>query len=93
MGLTGDQFIADNHVLATIKQKFPHAIGIDMESAAIAQVAHLFNVPFVAVRGISDHANEASPGTFKNNVDSASNRIAELLIAAINELGSHYRNL
>lgn len=93
MGLSGDQFIADNHVLTTIKQRFPHAIGIDMESAAIAQVAHLFNVPFIAVRGISDHANDASPTTFKENLDKASNRIAELLIAAINELGKHYRNI
>jgi adenosylhomocysteine nucleosidase len=93
MGLTGDQFIADSQMLAGIKEKFPEAIGIDMESAAIAQVAHLFNVPFVAVRGISDHANEASPETFKKNLDKASNRIAELLIAAINELGNHYRNI
>ena len=33
---------------------FPEAMAVDMESCSIAQVCHLFNVPFVSFRIISD---------------------------------------
>ena len=51
---TGDQFITQNSVLHKIKENFPTALAVDMESAAMAQVCYLRNVPFVAVRVISD---------------------------------------
>lgn len=32
----------------------PEAVAVDMESGAIAQVCHLRNVPFLAIRVVSD---------------------------------------
>ena len=51
---TGDQFITAQRELEKIKRMFPDGLACDMESAAIAQTCHIFNVPFVSFRIISD---------------------------------------
>ena len=51
---SGDQFITDRDQLARIKQRFPLALAVDMESGALAQVCHLYGVPFLSFRIISD---------------------------------------
>ena len=51
---TGDQFITSRDELAKIKSNFPVALAVDMESAAIAQTFHIYGVPFVSFRIISD---------------------------------------
>ena len=40
--------------LTEIKGKFPSALAVDMESCAIAQVCYMYNIPYMAVRIISD---------------------------------------
>lgn len=52
--VTGDQFITDFERKSEIKSSFPQALACDMESAAIAHVCFLYNVPFVSFRIISD---------------------------------------
>ncbi|MDR3327257.1 MAG: 5'-methylthioadenosine/adenosylhomocysteine nucleosidase [Prevotellaceae bacterium] len=51
---TGDQFITELTGLQTIKTNFPNSLAVDMESAAMAHVCYLRNVPFVSIRVISD---------------------------------------
>ena len=51
---TGDQFITDRSELDKIKGNFPTGLAVDMESAAIAQTCHIYGVPFVSFRIISD---------------------------------------
>ena len=51
---TGDQFITNRNELNVIKEKYPEGLAVDMESAAIAQVCHLWNVPMLSFRIISD---------------------------------------
>lgn len=51
---TGDQFVTNHDELEVIKEKYPQGLAVDMESAAIAQVCHLWNVPFLSFRIISD---------------------------------------
>ncbi len=51
---TGDQFISNHDELKVIKDKYPQGLAVDMESAAIAQVCHLWNIPFLSFRIISD---------------------------------------
>ena len=55
-GLTvsGDLFVTKLEELQHIKQLFPEALAVDMESNAIAQVCYLYNTPFLSVRLISD---------------------------------------
>ena len=58
---TGDRFITDSEELDKIKSNFPAGLAVDMESAAIAQTCHIYNVPFVSFRIISD-----TPGVEKH---------------------------
>lgn len=51
---TGDQFITSRAELNNIKGRFPEALAVDMESGAIAQTCHLYSVPFISFRIISD---------------------------------------
>ena len=51
---TGDKFITDREELDVIKGNFPEGLAVDMESAAIAQVCHIYKVPFISFRIISD---------------------------------------
>jgi adenosylhomocysteine nucleosidase len=51
---TGDQFITSRDELKRIKGQYPEALAVDMESAAIAQVCHLYGIPFLSFRIISD---------------------------------------
>lgn len=51
---SGDRFITDRAQLDAIKAQFPDGLAVDMESGAIAQVCHLYQVPFLSFRIISD---------------------------------------
>lgn len=53
---TGDQFIANKQKVNFIHNEF-NAMAIEMEGAAVAQVAFMFNKPFVVIRTISDKAD------------------------------------
>lgn len=52
--VTGDWFVDDQEKMRSIIRLFPEAMAVDMESAAIAQTCHVFGVPFVSFRVISD---------------------------------------
>lgn len=54
LGCTGDQFITSKEELFKIKNKFPEALFVDMESNAIAHVCAKKQVPFISLRIISD---------------------------------------
>ncbi|AHH04324.1 5'-methylthioadenosine nucleosidase (plasmid) [Borrelia nietonii YOR] len=54
--LSGDQFI-DPAYLPKIVANFEDVVAVDMEGAALGHVAHVFNVPFIVVRSISDIVN------------------------------------
>ena len=51
---SGDRFISSPQQLAVIKSRFREALAVDMESGALAQVCHLFGVPFLSFRILSD---------------------------------------
>ncbi|MGL4519975.1 MAG: 5'-methylthioadenosine/adenosylhomocysteine nucleosidase [Phocaeicola sp.] len=51
---SGDQFISNREELGKIKSNFPQGLAVDMESASIAQVCYLYQVPFISFRIISD---------------------------------------
>ena len=59
---TGDQFISNRQELQVIKGRFPDALAVDMESAALAQTCYLSGVPFISFRIISD-----TPGAHEEN--------------------------
>lgn len=58
---SGDVFISRPEEVERIVKMYPDCVAVDMESAAIAHTCHLKNVPFVAIRVVSD-----TPGSGDN---------------------------
>lgn len=52
--ITGDQFYLSEIEDRRQKMLYPDALAVDMESAAIAHVCYIFDVPFLSFRIISD---------------------------------------
>ena len=52
--VSGDWFVDSKDKMQTILNDFPTAMAVDMESCAIAQTCHIYHVPFVSFRVISD---------------------------------------
>jgi len=82
---TGDQFIADKAVVSMLLTEF-NAMAVEMEGAAVAQVADMFKTPLVVIRTISDKADgsahlvysEAKQVTADNSVAITLNMIGKL---------------
>jgi adenosylhomocysteine nucleosidase len=56
--LTGDQIVTSRAVRDALVRDFPDGACVDMETAAVAQVAHQNGLPWGAVRVTSDSADE-----------------------------------
>jgi len=55
---SGDRFVATAAESDTLRRMLPDALAVEMEGAAFAQVCHDFDLPFAAVRTISDRADD-----------------------------------
>ena len=58
LNITGDQFYISMEEDARQKALYPDALSIDMEAAAVAHVCRAKDVPFLAVKIISDQHND-----------------------------------
>ena len=56
--VTGDRFVSSAAQKRAILNCFPQAVCVEMEGAAIAQVAHLNGTPHLILRAISDQADQ-----------------------------------
>ncbi|HLF77160.1 MAG TPA: 5'-methylthioadenosine/adenosylhomocysteine nucleosidase [Dehalococcoidia bacterium] len=65
--VTGDQFVQEQTRLA-LRRDLPQALCVEMEGAAIAQVCHANDTPFVIVRVISDSADASAAVDFQRFV-------------------------
>lgn len=54
---SGDQFIADKSKILHLRKEIEGLQCIEMEGAAVAQVCHEHQIPFVVIRAISDKAD------------------------------------
>lgn len=55
---SGDIFVSRTEDILRIKALYPDVMAVDMESAAIAHVCNLKNIPFLCIRVISDTPGE-----------------------------------
>ncbi|MEI5905749.1 5'-methylthioadenosine/S-adenosylhomocysteine nucleosidase [Bacillus spongiae] len=83
---TGDSFMSDPKRVASIKNKFERLQAVEMEAAAIAQVAHNFSVPFVITRSLSDIAGKESDISFDQFLEKAAVNSANLAMKMVAEL-------
>lgn len=80
-----DEFICSMRVEKDIYTPFT-AYCADMEGAAIAHTCFLNQVPFVAIRTISDKANPNEEIKFEDFVDEASRNISRVVESLVNAL-------
>lgn len=81
---SGEKFVTAEHA-HRIREDFPQVEAVDMESAAIAQVAHRIGHPFVSIRAVSDLC--APDGTeFLTHLDGAAERSTDVTLAALRHL-------
>ena len=83
---SGDAFINGAEKIAQIRANFPQVAAVEMEAAAIAQVCHAMNMPFVVVRAISDVADKESHLSFDEFLPLAAEKSSEMVLEMLNNL-------
>lgn len=83
---SGDQFINGAESIAQIRQHFPQVAAVEMEAAAIAQVCHAFDLPFVVVRAISDVADKESHLSFDEFLPLAAEKSSQIVLSMLKNL-------
>jgi len=66
--VSGDQFIDSAAEVKAITAALPESLAVEMEGAAIAQVAHEYGVPVGVVRAISDRADDDAAGDYTSSL-------------------------
>lgn len=72
-------FMTDSRSV-TVRESFPGVAAADMESIAIAQISHVHEVPFLAVRGISDLAGVSAAEVHEENLVPTAERSATVAL-------------
>lgn len=62
--VSGDRFVSTEVESQKLQKDLPDALAVEMEGAAFAQVCHDYDVPFAAVRTMSDRADDVASFDF-----------------------------
>ncbi|HSO58651.1 MAG TPA: 5'-methylthioadenosine/S-adenosylhomocysteine nucleosidase [Paenisporosarcina sp.] len=83
---TGDSFMGDPARVESVRTHFPHMKAVEMEAAAVAQVCHQFDVPFVVIRALSDIAGKESSISFDEFLPTAAEHSTQIVLRVISKL-------
>jgi adenosylhomocysteine nucleosidase len=83
--VSGDKFISKKSTKQFLDEKFG-AMCADMESGSIGHVCYINDTPYIAIRCISDDADESSHINYDKFEKEAANKSAELVIDIIKKL-------
>lgn len=79
--ISGDTFITKNKISLDLLSEFDNPLACDMESAAVAHVCYLENIPFIIIRSISDKVFEDyNTKTYNTNLTNSSNNASKILL-------------
>jgi adenosylhomocysteine nucleosidase len=81
--ISGDRFVSSAQEVQTLRRALPDALCVEMEGAAIAQVCHDYQIPFVAVRSISDKADDNAHVDFPKFVREVAGPLAVKLVSEL----------
>ncbi len=85
--VSGDQFISDKQQFMKITDTFEGVLAVDMEAAAIAHVAHLYQIPVAIMRSISDIViDDLNHMSFLEYIKKAAVQSATCVVGVINHL-------
>jgi len=81
---SGDQFVYSSDKLVDINKTYNDIYAIEMEAAAIAQTASIYNIPFIVYRSISDVIDDENQSDDYNVfLEEASLNASQVLIELI----------
>ncbi len=83
--VSGDCFVCNDQLRNSLKETF-NAMSCDMETAAIAYVCDFSNVPFIALRRISDDAGADAEASYKEMNVSNETLLCDYIIDFIKKL-------
>lgn len=83
---TGDIFMHNPEKVEEVRNNFPQMKACEMEAAAVAQVCHQFEVPFVVIRALSDIAGKESSISFDEFLPVAAKHSTEIVLHVIEKL-------
>ena len=83
---SGDAFMHKPERIAEVRRIFPNIDAVEMEGAAIAHCCHLFSVPVLVIRALSDVAGTESPVTHDEFLPIASKHSADIVIRIVRGL-------
>lgn len=86
--VTGDCFVSDAELRDKLKSEFG-AVACDMESAAVAYICHIANLPFVALRRISDDAGNDATTDYRSMNSLAESCLMDIVLKGILSLEAH----
>jgi len=76
---SGDVFMHKPEHVESVRRIFPDIAAVEMEGAAIAHCCHIFSVPVLVIRALSDIAGTESPVSFKDFLPIASKHSAQIV--------------
>lgn len=82
--VSGEAFITDTGRMHIMKKFNP--LSVDMETAGIAHVCYVYNVPFIAIRTITDTPAKKGIDEFEDNCDAASEISAEITMSLLDKI-------
>jgi adenosylhomocysteine nucleosidase len=80
--VSGDRFVSTAIESEALRRSLPDALAVEMEGAAVAQACRDYGVPFVAMRTISDRADDEAHGDFARFVVEVASRYSLALVDA-----------
>lgn len=83
--LSGDQFISDTTLVNWLHKNLSGDC-VEMEGAAVAHVCHIFQIPYVVIRSMSDQADHAAPVNFVEFTKIAAVRSCELVTSMLHHI-------
>lgn len=83
---TGDRFIGDTAVLNALREVLPGLKAVEMEGAAVAQVAEQEGIPWLVLRVISDGADASAAQSFEDFIQMYDRRAWCLLQALLSRV-------
>ena len=81
--VSGDRFVSSHAESRDLQQRLPDALAVEMEGAAMAQVCHDYQVPFAAVRIISDRADDDATVDFLHFIREIAARYSAEVMSAL----------
>ncbi len=81
--VSGDRFVASAAESLALQEALPDALAVEMEGAAFAQVCHDYQLPYAAVRTVSDRADDEAHGDFQQFIEETASRYSAAIVRAL----------